>query len=95
MEEGRSNFRLWCERELSNRLNLTVDGELLDYLMGIETERDLREYLVGLIGEETSQTALFVNEFLRHWQLFQATPLSSTPCLSNDGRAQEDKVGTG
>lgn len=64
-----SSFRLWCQKELSAHFHLIVEDELLDYLLTIETEKDLREYLEDLVGEETSHTVLFIKEFLRHWQL--------------------------
>lgn len=72
------SFRLWCQKELSNHLQLTVDDGLLDYLLAIETEKDLKEYLTDLIGEETSQTGLFIKEFIRHWQLqLETTPFGA------------------
>lgn len=72
--EDRSSFRLWCRKELSNYLRQSLTDEILDYLLEIDTEDNMREYLVDLVGE-SNQTSLFINEFIRHWKLVpQTTP---------------------
>ena len=55
----------------------------MDYLMTIETEKDLEEYLRELVGEATGQAELFVKEFLRHWRLHSQS--KTTPPLENEG----------
>lgn len=64
-----SSFRQWCHKELSKILHSSVEDALLDYLLAIEVEKDMREYLQDLLGGESSkQTQEFMLEFFRHWR---------------------------
>ena len=90
-KEDQSSFRLWCRKELSKYLYQTLTDEVLDYLMTIDTEDNMREYLVGLLGE-SNQTLLFIKEFIRHWKLIQpqTTPTGGgAPPEGHDGDMQE------
>ncbi len=72
----------WCRKELSKTLHTDVEDSLLDYLMSMATEKDIREYLQDLMsGVDTTQINAFMNEFFRHWcppqpHLLETTPLS-------------------
>lgn len=71
------SFKHWCHRELSRILGYNVDDSLLDYLLSIEGERDMKEYLQDILGEDTKRAEVFMHEFFRHWQPpSQALPIS-------------------
>lgn len=79
-----STFRHWCQKELSKLLHFDVERDQVEYLMSIESERDTREYLQGLLGVETKQAQVFVNEFFRHWHPPQQHPITTSSSSSSD-----------
>lgn len=64
-----TDFLSWCGKELSKVLQSTVEEDLLIYLMSMEVEKDVKEYLQDLLsGQEATQVEVFLTEFLRHWR---------------------------
>ncbi len=68
MSEVPGSFKQWCHRELSRILDYSVDDDLLDYLLCSEGEKDMREYLRDILGEDTKRAQVFMHEFFRHWK---------------------------
>lgn len=67
-EDLLSTLKSWCQRELSKLLKSALESDLLDYLLGIEVEKDLTEYLQDMMGPETMHTKAFMEEFLYRWK---------------------------
>ena len=64
-----ADFLSWCQKELSKVLQSTVEEDLLSYLMSMEVEKDVKEYLQDLLnGQEATQVDVFLDEFFRHWR---------------------------
>lgn len=80
-------FKQWCARELSKILNSSVEDALLDYLLSIEGEKDMREYLHDIVGDSTKQAQTFMQEFFNHWQ-----PPSQSLDLTSSQDASENTV---
>lgn len=76
MDSRREGFleklRSWCQSELSVLLCSPVENELMDYLLNIESEKDLVEYLEDMVGPETTSSKAFTLEFVRRWKQLQA-----------------------
>ena len=98
-----SSFRQWCHKELSKILHSNVEDALLDYLLSIEGEKDMREYLQDMLGGESSkQTQEFILEFFRHWRPPSQTSYSLTshehqftdesPALERVSRPSRDQM---
>ncbi len=90
------SFKQWCLKELSKILHSSVEDDLLEYLLSIEGEKDLREYLQDLLGDDTKQAQVFIQEFLRHWKpASQTLSHSSNPIASvqNVMRPNTDQMG--
>lgn len=66
-----SNMRSWCKNELSQLLGSAVENELLDYLLSIESERDLLEYVEDMVGSESASGIAFSTELVRRWKQLQ------------------------
>lgn len=71
----------WCRKELSRALGSVVEDDLLDYLVSMEGEKDVREYLQDMLNQlEAAEIQVFMNEFFRHWSPPSHEALS--PCNS-------------
>ncbi len=49
----------------------TVEDEFLDYLLNIESEKDLMEYVDDMVGSNTSKEKSFSTELVRRWNQLQ------------------------
>lgn len=66
----RESLVSWCRRELSRALGSAVEDDLLDYLVSMEGEKDVREYLQDVLisnNLEPAEVGVFIKEFFRHW----------------------------
>ena len=76
IEEDGESFACWCRTELSKALGSPVEDALLDYLVSMRAEKDVREYLEDLLrGLKTEEVEVFMKEFFRHW----CPPTSNSP----------------
>lgn len=70
MDKMSKVFMSWCRKELSKALHSPVEDDLLAYLVSMEAEKDVREYLHDLLSAsdvETVEVDVFMKEFFRHW----------------------------
>jgi len=72
-ESRLSKFKLWSERELSKLLGSAIENEILDYLLAIQCEKDLVEYVEGMIDATTPASNSFSAEFVRRWKQLQSS----------------------
>lgn len=61
------SFESWCQKELSRLLKFQVGDDLITYLLSMETEKDIREYIQDLLGNGTKQANDFQREFFKFW----------------------------
>ncbi len=72
------NFRSWCQKELSKLIKDDIEDDLMDYLLSIESDKDVKEYLHDMLTPvaETRATRSFIEEFFRHWRPPERIPHS-------------------
>lgn len=82
--EEKESFASWCRTELSKALGSPVEDALLDYLISMRVEKDVREFLEDLLSDlKTAEVEIFMKEFFRHWcPPTSSNSPSSTPPLS-------------
>lgn len=61
------SFQSWCQKELTRLLGFPVGDDLFDYLVSIETKKDVKEYLEELLGTDSKASRDFQMEFFKRW----------------------------
>ena len=84
-------FELWCQKELSRLLKFQVGEDLVQYLLSMETEKDVREYIQDLLGVSSKEVSDFQREFFRHWRPPERAP---SPFTSKEDAIMEELVRT-
>lgn len=60
-------FESWCQKQLTQLLGFPVGDDLVEYLLSIETQKDVKEYLNDLLGTDEKASRDFQNEFFIRW----------------------------
>lgn len=60
-------FESWCQKELTELLGFPVGDDLIEYLLSIENERDVKEYLHELLGSDKKASRDFQTAFFSRW----------------------------
>ena len=77
----KSDFMIWCQRKLS-KLCGSIDDNVVDYLVSMEVEESVKQYLHDLLAEsesksiDTQRTQAFKEEFLIRWRSLQRGTVS-------------------
>ncbi|KAG8576090.1 hypothetical protein GDO81_009770 [Engystomops pustulosus] len=58
----------WCVAELDQRFHLTVSEDIVQYILSIDTEEELEEYINDLIQGYDEQKQVFINDLKIRWQ---------------------------
>ncbi len=67
-------FESWCQKELTRLLGFPVGDDLVEYLLSIETKKDVKEYLDDLLGTDKKAVRDFQDEFFSHWHPPERAP---------------------
>ena len=60
-------FEAWCQKELTRLLGFPVGDDLVEYLLSIEAEKDVKEYLDDLLGTDKKTSRDFQRDFFSRW----------------------------
>lgn len=60
-------FEAWCQKELMRLLGFPVGDDLVEYLLSIEAEKDVKEYLDDLLGTDKKASRDFQRDFFSRW----------------------------
>ena len=60
-------FEAWCQKELTRLLGFPVGDDLVEYLLSIEAEKDVKEYLDDLLGTDKKASRDFQRDFFSRW----------------------------
>ncbi|XP_075713946.1 activating signal cointegrator 1 [Rhinoderma darwinii] len=58
----------WCVRELDRRFGLSVSEDVVQYILSIDTEEEVEEYINDLIQGYNEQKQVFINDLKIRWQ---------------------------
>ena len=67
-------FESWCQKELTRLLGFPVGDDLVEYLLSIDTKKDVKEYLEELLGTDKKASRDFQDEFFSHWHPPERAP---------------------
>ena len=89
-------FKSWCKKELTRLLGFPVGDELIEYLLAIETEKDVKEYLDELLGTENKVSRDFQTAFFGRWHPPERHPAQPSKeeeeLLTELVRSKEDEL---
>uniref|UniRef100_A0A8D0GIP2 Activating signal cointegrator 1 n=1 Tax=Sphenodon punctatus TaxID=8508 RepID=A0A8D0GIP2_SPHPU len=60
----------WCSQQLRGGFGLDVSEELVQYILSIENEEEIREYVTDLIQGNDGKKSQFIDELVSKWQTF-------------------------
>lgn len=89
-------FEAWCQKELTRLLGFPVGDDLIEYLLAIETEKDVKEYLDELLGAEKKASHDFRTAFFGRWHPPERRPAQPSKeeeeLLTELVRSKEDEL---
>ncbi|CAN2391531.1 Thyroid hormone receptor interactor 4, partial [Pristimantis euphronides] len=76
----------WCLGELERRFGLHVSEDVVQYILSIETEEEIEEYIHDLIPGYDEQKQVFINDLKIRWQRIKSAHGSSSApiCMKDD-----------
>ncbi|XP_026565418.1 activating signal cointegrator 1 [Pseudonaja textilis] len=78
-------FVSWCMGELRGTFGLDVSEEIIQYILSIDDEEEIREYVTDLIQGRDGQKKYFIDELVARWKQSRSTTLDPLPlCQKRD-----------
>ena len=71
-------LKSWGKTKLSELLGSAIEDDILEYLLTIQCEKDLIEYILGVVGSDTPASQSFSAEFVRRWKQLQPSSSDSS-----------------
>ncbi|NP_001085378.1 thyroid hormone receptor interactor 4 L homeolog [Xenopus laevis] len=68
----------WCVEELEKRFGLGVSEDVVRYILSIDTEEEIDEYINDLVQAPEDKKSLFTRELKLRWQRIRQPSASST-----------------
>ncbi|XP_069812545.1 activating signal cointegrator 1 isoform X2 [Dendropsophus ebraccatus] len=72
----------WCVGELERRFGLSVSEDIVQYILSIDTEEEIEEYIHDLIQGSDGQKQDFINDLKIRWQRIRNPHSSSSAPIS-------------
>ncbi|KAL7980013.1 hypothetical protein Chor_001281 [Crotalus horridus] len=69
----------WCMGQLRGTFGLDVSEEIIQYILSIEDEEEIREYVADLIQGRDGQKKFFIDELVARWKQSCSTTLDPLP----------------
>ncbi|XP_072258314.1 activating signal cointegrator 1 [Pyxicephalus adspersus] len=63
-----ANLLSWCVNELESRFGLSVSEDIVQYILSIETEEEIEDYINDLIQGSEDRKQIFIRELKLRWQ---------------------------
>ncbi|ETE66571.1 Activating signal cointegrator 1, partial [Ophiophagus hannah] len=63
----------WCTGELRGTFGLDVSEEIIQYILSIDDEEEIREYVTDLIQGRDGQKKYFIDELVARWKQSRST----------------------
>lgn len=72
----------WCVEELDRRFGLSVSEDIVQYILSIETEEEIEEYINDLIQGYDEQKQVFIQELKILWERIRNPHISSSAAIN-------------
>lgn len=72
----------WCVEELDRRFGLSVSEDIVQYILSIETEEEIEEYINDLIQGYDEQKQVFIKELKILWERIRNPHISSSAAIN-------------
>lgn len=72
----------WCVGELDRRFGLSVSEDIVQYILSIETEEEIEEYINDLIQGYDEQKQVFIQELKILWERIRNPHISSSAAIN-------------
>ncbi|KAM9311797.1 activating signal cointegrator 1 [Gastrophryne carolinensis] len=69
----------WCVSELERRFGLSVSEDIVQYVLSIETEEEIEEYINDLVQGSEERKQLFIKDLKQRWRRNRQSISSSSP----------------
>ncbi|XP_032089021.1 activating signal cointegrator 1-like [Thamnophis elegans] len=69
----------WCTGQLRGTFGLDVSEEIIQYILSIDDEEEIREYVTDLIQGRDGQKKCFIDELVARWKQSRSTTLDPLP----------------
>ncbi|XP_032089409.1 activating signal cointegrator 1-like [Thamnophis elegans] len=69
----------WCTGQLRGTFGLDVSEEIIQYILSIDDEEEIREYVADLIQGRDGQKKCFIDELVAKWKQSRSTTLDPLP----------------
>ncbi|CAH2273433.1 activating signal cointegrator 1 isoform X1 [Pelobates cultripes] len=77
----------WCVEELQTRFSLSVSEDIVRYILSIDTEEEIDEYISDLVQGSEEKKFVFVHELKNRWRKTKQLP---TPSAAQAYNRKED-----
>ncbi|XP_018408495.1 PREDICTED: activating signal cointegrator 1 isoform X1 [Nanorana parkeri] len=86
------NLLSWCVGELESRFGLSVSEDIVRYILSIDTEEEIEEYVNDLIQGSEDRKQTFIRELKHRWQRTKQPSSSNSAQISRnyDGNSDAD-----
>ncbi|KAM5173016.1 activating signal cointegrator 1 [Mantella aurantiaca] len=71
----------WCVNELERRFGLSVSEDIVQYILSIDTEEEIEEYINDLVQGSEERKQIFIHELKQKWQRTRQPSCSSSTQL--------------
>ncbi|XP_018408497.1 PREDICTED: activating signal cointegrator 1 isoform X3 [Nanorana parkeri] len=78
------NLLSWCVGELESRFGLSVSEDIVRYILSIDTEEEIEEYVNDLIQGSEDRKQTFIRELKHRWQRTKQPSSSNSAQISRN-----------
>ncbi|XP_018408496.1 PREDICTED: activating signal cointegrator 1 isoform X2 [Nanorana parkeri] len=86
------NLLSWCVGELESRFGLSVSEDIVRYILSIDTEEEIEEYVNDLIQGSEDRKQTFIRELKHRWQRTKQPSSSNSAQISRNYEVSESPL---